>query len=142
METPLIQSMLDESRRSTETKKPINQLAYEALKKGGIDVSYDSPEKITHTKLVVVDECITILGSHNWSTMAIRANNESSVLIKSHKVAREYLKSYWPGYVSEKKTSRPTFRDVSTMKEESVQAYLQTAENYYLNRMYEKALRE
>lgn len=137
-----VKVILDESRRFTETKKIINQLTYEALKKEGIDVSYDSPEKITHTKLVVVDEYITILGSHNWSAMAIRANNESSVLINSHKVAREYLNSYWPGYVFKKKISRSTFQDVSTIKAENAQGYLQMAENYYLNRMYEKALEE
>lgn len=137
-----VKVILDESRRFTETGEIINQLAYEVLKKEGIDVSYDSPEQITHTKLVVVDEYITILGSHNWSAMAIKANNESSVLIKSHKVAREYLKSYWPGYVFKKKIPRPTFQDVSTMKERSAQAYLQMAENYYLNRMCEQALRE
>ncbi len=137
-----VKVILDESRLFTETKKPINQLAYGALKKGGVDVSYDSPEQITHTKLVVVDEYITILGSHNWSLMALQENNESSVLVKSRKIASEYLKSYWPDYVSKKKISRPTFRDVSTIKGKSAQAYLQIAENYYRNRMYEQALRE
>lgn len=137
-----VKVILDESRLFTETKKPINQLAYEALKKGGVDVSYDSPERITHTKLVVVDEYITILGSHNWSLMAMQENNESSVLIKSQAVAQEYLRSFWPGYVFKRKVTRPTFQDVSTMKEKSAQAYLQMAENYYRNRMYEQALRE
>ncbi len=137
-----VKVILDESRLFTETQKPINQLAYEALKKGGVDVSYDSPDQITHTKLVVMDEYITILGSHNWSLMAMQENNESSVLIKSRKVAREYLKAYWPDYVSKKKISRPTFQDVSTIKGGSAQAYLQIAENYYRNRMYEKALEE
>ena len=48
-----IKVTLDESRRFTKTGEIINQLAYDVLKKEGIDVSYDSSEKITHTKLII-----------------------------------------------------------------------------------------
>ena len=206
-----VKVILDESRKFSKTGEIINQGAYEVLKKAGIDVSYDSSQVITHTKLAIIDEYITIVGSHNWSAMAIQENNESSVLIYSSKVAQEFMNwikvkpsgipskglnintatqkelealpgigpvlaqrilSYRkehgpfasideignvPGIGSKTflrirdrittesvaKFAKPVaLQDVSRIKEASAQEYLQMAENYYLNRMYEEALRE
>lgn len=134
-----VKVILDEFATVTreEKKEPMCQPAYEVLKKNGVDVRFDSPEVLTHTKLVVVDEYLTFVGSANWSISAFKFNNESSVLIKSKKVARELLESVFPDYVARTKAVK-----LSSLKEVSPQGRLQMAENYYLNKMYKQALRE
>ena len=65
--------------------------AYELLRKNGVTVYYDSDNRVTHSKIVVVDGYITILGSTNWTYSALKKNHEASVLIKSHSVAEVFL---------------------------------------------------
>lgn len=72
----------------------INQKAFEFLSKEGIEVRFDDPKRVTHTKLVIIDDYITVLGSHNWTYTAFHRNNESSILIKSRKVAQKFLKYF------------------------------------------------
>ncbi len=134
-----VKVILDEFAKQTREgkKEPMCRPAYEVLKENGVDVRFDSPEVLSHTKLVVIDEYLTFVGSANWSISAFKFNNESSVLIKSKKVARELLESVFPDYVARTKAVK-----LSSLKEVSSQGRLQMAENYYLNRMYGQALRE
>jgi len=134
-----VKVILDEFAKQTREgkKEPMCRPAYEVLKKSGIDVRFDSPEVLSHTKLVVIDEYLSFVGSANWSISAFKYNNESSVSIKSKKVARELLESVFPDYVA-----RTRAVELSSLEEVSPQGRLQMAENYYRNRMYEKALRE
>ena len=50
---------------------------------------YDSPSKTTHTKVMIIDEQLTLLGSTNWTYSALTDNNEVSVLIRSKEVAKD-----------------------------------------------------
>jgi phosphatidylserine/phosphatidylglycerophosphate/cardiolipin synthase-like enzyme len=61
------------------------------LSEGGVDVIYDALFKTTHTKLMVVDGHLTLLGSTNWTYNALTNNNEASVLIRSKEVAKELI---------------------------------------------------
>ncbi|MCK5708759.1 MAG: hypothetical protein KAI43_14015 [Candidatus Aureabacteria bacterium] len=71
-----------------------NIWAYEKLKKAGVDVFYDDKYKLTHSKVVVVDEKIVILGSTNWSDAAFDKNVEMSFLVQSVDLAKELLSSF------------------------------------------------
>ena len=68
-----------------------SQEAYELLKKNGDPVYYDSKDRITHDKILVIDNYITIVGSTNWTYSALKKNHEASVLIKSRSVAESFL---------------------------------------------------
>ena len=68
-----------------------SQEAYELLKKNGVPVYYDSKDRITHNKILVIDNYITIVGSTNWTYSALKKNHEASVLIKSRSVAESFL---------------------------------------------------
>lgn len=81
-----VKVLLEDSSRTQ-----MNQKVYELLSTSGVGVSYDSPEKITHSKLIVIDGCKTILGSHNWSYHSLRLNHEAGLLIDSCQVASEIL---------------------------------------------------
>lgn len=64
-------------------------------KHGGI-VRYDSPLRKLHSKLMVIDDEIVYIGSHNYTNSAFSKNNETSVRIVSKKLAKEainYIKS-------------------------------------------------
>lgn len=64
------------------------------LKEKGVEVYLDTPKKTTHTKLVLVDERIVLMGSHNLTSSALKHNNEISVLIEQPKLAakvRQYI---------------------------------------------------
>lgn len=63
----------DLSRQNLKTKT--------LLEAKGVQVYLDSPAKTTHTKLVVVDQRLVFIGSHNFTASALKYNNEISVLI-------------------------------------------------------------
>jgi phosphatidylserine/phosphatidylglycerophosphate/cardiolipin synthase-like enzyme len=43
-----------------------------------------------HTKLVLIDDEISIVGSHNWTNAAIYNNSESSALVRCPRAARTF----------------------------------------------------
>ena len=72
----------------------------ERLKRGGIRVCMDAPDRVTHTKLVVIDRRYLLIGSHNLTQAALKFNHEASVWIDSAPLAEEalgYMKSLCPG---------------------------------------------
>ena len=72
----------------------------ERLKQGGIRVCMDAPDRVTHTKLVVIDRRYLLIGSHNLTQAALKFNHEASVWIDSAPLAEEalgYMKSLCPG---------------------------------------------
>lgn len=141
-----VEVILDESFKGFD-QKPLNMQASTLLRENKVSVRFDSKEVITHNKLIVIDEYVTILGSHNWSTGAFQLNNESSVLIKSKTVAHEFLR-----YIGTIDTEsgpvkivfqRPTLKDVSALATKAnAETTLSMAENYYLNKMYDQALEQ
>jgi phosphatidylserine/phosphatidylglycerophosphate/cardiolipin synthase-like enzyme len=72
----------------------------ERLMRGGIRVCMDAPDRVTHTKLVVIDRRYLLIGSHNLTQAALKFNHEASVWIDSAPLAEEalgYMKSLCPG---------------------------------------------
>jgi phosphatidylserine/phosphatidylglycerophosphate/cardiolipin synthase-like enzyme len=65
-----------------------NRQTGKLLEEKGIEVYFDSPRKTTHTKLVVVDERLVILGSHNLTQSALKYNNEISTLMENPDFAK------------------------------------------------------
>jgi len=70
-----------------------SQLAFETLQKNGIDVYYDTPKTYLHTKAIVIDSRICILGSANWSRTAFYNNHEVSIILDSEETAKAIKES-------------------------------------------------
>jgi len=64
-----------------------SEYAYDLLLSAGVPVFYDSENRVTHSKVMVIDKYITIVGSTNWTYSALKKNHEASVIIKSRDVA-------------------------------------------------------
>ncbi len=64
-----------------------SEYAYDLLLRAGVPVFYDSKKRVTHSKVMVIDKYITIVGSTNWTYSALKKNHEASVMIKSRDVA-------------------------------------------------------
>ena len=65
-----------------------NDNAYKLLKSKGLNVTFDSPDVITGSCVVVIDSYISIIGSTYWSYQGLVENFESSSMIESKEVAK------------------------------------------------------
>ncbi len=79
-----------EKERKRDLIERKSEYAYELLSRNGVPVFYDNEKKVTHSKVLVIDNYITIIGSTNWTYSALRKNHEASVIIKSKSVARTF----------------------------------------------------
>lgn len=70
-----------------------SHLAFETLRRNGIDVYYDTPKTYLHSKAIVIDSRICIFGSTNWSKTAFYNNHEISILIDSKEIAQAIRES-------------------------------------------------
>jgi hypothetical protein len=78
---------------SEPVRDHLNGVAADMLAYAGVDVSYYPSRYHLHHKLVVIDEKVVVIGSHNWSYSAMRHNIESSSIIRSREHARAKLES-------------------------------------------------
>ena len=59
-----------------------------------IEIKFDSPQKTTHNKIVIIDEDTILIGSTNWTEKSIGHANEANVVIKDKEVT-EYFQEYF-----------------------------------------------
>jgi len=78
-----------EVREGDDRTTKRNRHTGKILSEGRVEVIYDSLAKTTHTKLMVVDGQLTLLGSTNWTYYALTNNHEAAVLIRSKELAKE-----------------------------------------------------
>jgi len=89
-----------ERNKNADDLNQNNAETSERLKQAGIRVCMDAPDRVTHTKLVVIDRRYLLIGSHNLTHAALKFNHEASVWIDSAPLAEEaliYMRSLCPG---------------------------------------------
>ncbi len=100
----LMEDLISAQKRGVEIKVLLennlscNQESLTYLKGKGIEARFDSPKKLLHHKLMIIDGKEVLLGSSNWSYMSLDYNNETNVLVKDSDVARyyeEYFQRLW-----------------------------------------------
>ena len=103
LENKIVRDLIYAKQRGVDVKVIVdeysqNNNAFDILRSYGVDVRWDDNQTTTHAKLVVVDGRIVLLGSTNFSYMALEQNNEANVLITDEKTAKyfeEYFQNLW-----------------------------------------------
>lgn len=100
-ESLLLRDLISAKNRGVEVRVILednpemnNKYAYNFLKEAGVSVAYDTEGITTHSKFLIIDDELTILGSHNWTFGGMRTNREASVLIKSKEVAKAFRQAF------------------------------------------------
>lgn len=99
----ILKDLMDAAERGVDVRIVADEFqtteaTVEYLKSKGLDIKFDKTSQTTHSKLIIVDGEIVIVGSTNWSYYATEKNHESNVIIKSEDVAREfeeYFEEVW-----------------------------------------------
>ena len=86
-------TVLIENRTYFESKSE-NIEAYNYLSRNGINVHIDNEDDTDHMKLVIIDDTMVYVGSHNWSEASLYHNHETSVKIISDTIA-DTFKDYF-----------------------------------------------
>jgi cardiolipin synthase len=76
----------------------INRDAAKWLKERKVQVRHFGPRRICHAKIVIVDEDVAIIGSHNWGVGSFTGNFEVSVVVRDAGQVRklaEHFDALW-----------------------------------------------
>lgn len=90
-----VQVLIDKSHKSEKYSSSIvNKEAYLYLKEQGIDIKNFRNKRRHHSKLVLIDDDIVIIGSHNFTSNSFGFLDEVSVLLRSEELNRFYSKLF------------------------------------------------
>lgn len=67
-----------------------NTRTAQKLRRYGIVTKFDHTAVMSHLKMIIVDNEIVIIGSHNLTTRSVSQNNETSVALIGREIARPY----------------------------------------------------
>jgi phosphatidylserine/phosphatidylglycerophosphate/cardiolipin synthase-like enzyme len=83
-----VQVLIDRDRESDPYRSTvINHRAAQRLVAGGVDVRHDSPDRLLHSKFLMIDDAIVVIGSHNWSAGSYFGFDDLSVALSSRPLA-------------------------------------------------------
>ncbi len=71
---------------------------YNLLRENGIDVKIDKRNITIHSKFMVIDKKIAIIGSHNLTKYAMERNREVSIVIESEEIAKKLIEIFENDY--------------------------------------------
>lgn len=68
-----------------------NTRTAQALRRYKVETRFDGTQVMSHLKLIIIDDEIAILGSHNLTSRSVSQNNETSLAIFGHKAVQRYV---------------------------------------------------
>lgn len=78
----------------TATRDVGNEIFAKRLKVVGIPVRHCEGRRICHAKMIIADDKVALVGSHNWTLAALRRNFECSLLVSDPEVVKELDEFY------------------------------------------------
>jgi DNA uptake protein ComE-like DNA-binding protein len=85
-----VRVLLDSDRESDPYRSTvINTPAKERLTAAGVSCRFDRPDRLLHSKFIVIDTSLVVLGSHNWSAGSYFRFDDLSLVIASQEFALE-----------------------------------------------------
>ncbi|KYH38939.1 MAG: conserved exported protein of unknown function [Candidatus Bathyarchaeota archaeon B23] len=105
----LADALIDAYERGVEVKVIIDDdwlyssgSDYERILDAGVDIRGDNRAGLMHHKVMIIDGYVVVTGSYNWSVSAEDSNDENVIVLRSSRVAEEYLEEFdriWSGTV-------------------------------------------
>ncbi|MCP5068399.1 MAG: DUF655 domain-containing protein [bacterium] len=90
-----VRVILDRDRDTDPYKSSvINAAAHTFLNGHGVPCRFDSPERLLHTKLVILDGRLSLVGSHNWSAGSYFQFDDLTLAVYSEQVAGRYVERF------------------------------------------------
>lgn len=90
------QAIIQAKRRGVEIKVVTNiQDVINILKTEKIEAKKPDTSKLIHSKMMIIDDEILILGSHNYTQSAFTMNHEASIIYKGRAELDEYIKYFY-----------------------------------------------
>ncbi len=83
-----VQVILDRSQRTEKYSEA------DFLKNNGIPTLIDAQHAIAHNKVMVLDDCVVLTGSFNFTKAAEEHNAENLLVIRSRDLAETYLRNW------------------------------------------------
>jgi len=96
----LIEELKNAAKRGIKIRiflenKKVNQSTVDFLRGiRNIEIKFDSLQKTTHNKIIIIDQNTILIGSTNWTEKSIGHANEANVVIKDKEVT-EYFQEYF-----------------------------------------------
>ena len=85
-----VKVLLDRDRETDPYKSTvINTQAKEYLEANGIECRFDKEEILLHSKYLIVDDNLCVLGSHNWSAGSYFQFDDLSLVVKSSELSQQ-----------------------------------------------------
>jgi len=85
-----IKGVMDEDKSISQESSSV----YSHLLKNDIDVKLSPTNNKLHSKVMIIDNSITITGSYNFTSKANSYNNEDSLIIKNENITKIYTKNF------------------------------------------------
>ena len=96
-----VRVILDRDRETDPYKSTvINTAALTFLNEQGVLCRFDSPERLLHTKLVILDGRWSLVGSHNWSAGSYFHFDDMTLAVDSEQVAQRYVERFEAAWLS------------------------------------------
>ena len=83
-----VQVILDHSQRTEKYSEA------DFLKNSGIPTLIDSRHAIAHNKIMIIDDCVVVTGSFNFTKAAEEHNAENLLVINDPVLARQYVENW------------------------------------------------
>jgi len=84
-----VKGVFDEGQNDYQTYSK-----YDYLKDNDVDVRIDGNSYKLHSKVIIIDDNLTITGSYNFTKQANNENNENSLVIQNINIAQKYNENF------------------------------------------------
>lgn len=98
---PIAKALVEASRRGVKVKVILDHSQRtekyseaDFLKNSGIPTLIDAQHAIAHNKIIIIDQCIVLTGSFNFTKAAEEHNAENLLVINDPALAKQYIENW------------------------------------------------